>query len=279
MAQAAIAEGLSEDLGRRLQPTFGYYRQRNGWITTSPITRLERVKYAERGWKHLAEYGAFDMSPYVANHPFEMLFMFGGAKEMPVDQIIQNGFHLNPPQVPTCKRHMTQYHRRHVPACWQDAAPVVFPQMADVSQESLRPYPCEFCNRILPTPQGRDQHQQVAHKDEIASLRSGRSLALALNEKQRNIEVLANPSSSELESKAAQDALVNGIVESANLKLENSQLLARVVKLEEEGLERFAALEKELKELREKDTARARMAKARAGRRKGGVDPAPVLQQ
>ena len=183
MAQSEIAEAASAALGQRIQPTYGYYRKRDGTIGLATITRLERLAYIERGWTHLSQYGAFDMAPYVASHPFEALFMFGGAKEMPVEQVIQMGFHLNPPLVPTCKQHITQYHRRHTPECWRGAPLAEFPQLAGLSATKLQPYPCEFCTRVLPTPEGRRQHQQVAHKDELGHLQAGRSLAGALNER------------------------------------------------------------------------------------------------
>ncbi len=182
MVNAAIddvaAAGLAAN--RRIKPTFGYYRQPNGWITISPTTRLELIKYEERGWKCLRDYGNFDLSVSVVNHPYDSLFMFGGAKEMPVDQIIAMGFHLNPPQVPRCGEHITQFHRGHTKACWQGAQPAVFPQLEDVDPGRLVPFACEFCERILPTSAARLQHQTVAHKDELTSVRSGRSLAEAI---------------------------------------------------------------------------------------------------
>lgn len=182
MAMTEVAEGLSSSLSveRRIQPTYGYYRQRNGWIKAATTTRLERVKYIERGWQHLAAYGAFDFMPYTANHPLEGLFMFGGAKEMPVDQILQMGLYLNPPLVPTCKHHLTQYHRAHTSACWVGAKPVEFPQLAGMDPALLKGYPCEFCDRVLPTAASRKQHQQVAHKTEINNMQAGRSLAEAI---------------------------------------------------------------------------------------------------
>ena len=77
-----VSDELASSLptARRIRPTFGYYRQPNGWITVSPITQMEKMKYIQEGWVSLDSYGQFDMSPYVANHPLEMLFMFGCAK-------------------------------------------------------------------------------------------------------------------------------------------------------------------------------------------------------
>ncbi|KKN75663.1 hypothetical protein LCGC14_0379030, partial [marine sediment metagenome] len=38
---------LSATLGQKIRPTHGYYRQPDGWITFSVITRLEKLKYTE----------------------------------------------------------------------------------------------------------------------------------------------------------------------------------------------------------------------------------------
>ena len=171
-AQTAVA--------RRIEPTYGYYRQPNGDITVSPITRLERIKYIERGWKSLEQYGAFDMTPYVANHPFEALFMFGGTHEMSAEQVLQTGLYMKPPMVPKCKQHITQFHRGHIPACWVGAQPVEFPQMVTLPPERVGPFACRFCPRELPTREGREQHQTVAHQDALSSLRTGESVGQSL---------------------------------------------------------------------------------------------------
>lgn len=184
MVQSAVLDDVAASVSvtRRIQPTFGYYRQPNGWITVSSITRLERVKYIERGWEHLGQYGAFDMTSYGANHPLDSLFMFGGAKELPVEQVIQMGFYFAPPLVPTCKQHITQFHRAHNANCWRGAQPVVFPQMAGVSADRLGPFPCGFCSRKLPTVEAKEQHQSVAHKERLGNIQQGKSLGDSLAE-------------------------------------------------------------------------------------------------
>lgn len=176
----ALVEDVAAGLGRKLQPTFGYYRQPNGDITISPVTRMEKLKYEERGWEHLARYGAFDMTPYVANHKFEGLLMMGGVHELSTRQLIETGMYFNPPRVPTCKQHITQYHRAHTSQCWVGAKLAVFPQMKEVPSEQLGPFTCEFCDRRIPTAQGLAQHQSVAHRDEQARLQTGRSMGQSL---------------------------------------------------------------------------------------------------
>lgn len=161
-----------------IRPTFGYYRQPNGWITVSPITDLEQLAYIKEGWQPLSKYGAVEMtSAYMAEHPFELLFLRGGASEMPIDQVIGLGFAMNPPIVPSCGRRIDQFHKLHNANCWDDAKPVNFPQLEGLDIVS---FPCTLCSRVLPTTKARDQHESVAHKDEKGDIRTGEVLAAAM---------------------------------------------------------------------------------------------------
>jgi hypothetical protein len=201
-----VSDPVSSELGRRIQPTYGYYRQPNGWITVSPITRLEKLRYVEQGWVSLDAYGAFDMGAYTANHPFEGLFMFGGAKEMSVEQILQNGLYIDPPLVPRCRQHLTQFHRAHAASCWRGATPVEFPQLADVPKELIGPFVCDFCQRKMPTNEAREQHQSVAHTEPLGDVRTGTSLGKALAEAMNKASASATPAPS-------QDALLQKIAD------------------------------------------------------------------
>ena len=216
-----VSDTLSSDVGRRIQPTFGYYRQPNGWITISPNTRLERLKYVEQGWTYLDAYGAFDMTAYTASHPLEGLFMFGGAKEMSVEQILQTGLYIDPPLVPRCRQHLTQFHRAHRAACWNGAVKVEFPQLANVPAALIGPFVCEFCKRKLPTVEARQQHQSVVHEEQLGNIQTGGSLG-----------------------KALADALnKQGSTASSTANLEREQLLARIAELEAKAQPVATALE------------------------------------
>lgn len=175
-----VSDDIAARMAQRIQPTFGYYRQPNGWIKVSPNTRLERLKYVEQGWVYLEAYGAFDMTAYTANHPLEGLFMFGGAKELPVEQILQMGLYIDPALVPRCRQHLTQLHRAHRAACWRGATPVEFPQLADVPKELIGPFVCDFCKRKMPTREALAQHQSVAHAEPLGNIRTGDSLGKAV---------------------------------------------------------------------------------------------------
>jgi len=199
-----ISDDLSASVGLRIRPTFGYYRQKNGWITISPVTRLEQLKYIEEGWQYLAKYGAFDMGVYSASHPFEALFMFGGANEMPVEQVIQMGLYMDPPLVPTCRQHLTQFHRAHTEVCWRGATRVVFPQLESVPKERLGPFPCDFCTRHLPTLEARSQHQRVAHQEEKTNIQLGKTLGASISAALGQPQSAASPSEETLRSRIAE---------------------------------------------------------------------------
>ena len=106
--------------------------------------------------------------------------MFGGVHDMSADQVLQTGLYMNPPLIPRCRLHITQFHRTHTKACWVGAQPVVFPQMAELPPERVGPFQCKFCPRELPTREGREQHQSVVHQEALGSLRTGQSVGESL---------------------------------------------------------------------------------------------------
>ena len=161
----------------RIRPTFGYYRQPNGWLTVSPATELEELSYRKEGWEPLTRYGRVEMtSEYMAEHHFELLFIRGGAKEMSTAQIIELGFGLNPPLLPVCGQRIDQLHKRHLVSCWENAQPVQFPQLVSVPG----PFICTICSKALPTEKARDQHEGIAHRPEKSDIRTGQTLAASL---------------------------------------------------------------------------------------------------
>jgi len=58
---------------------------------------------------------------------------------------------------------------------------VDFPQLEGVDEAQLGPFPCHFCQRRdLATLAAMGQHEMVAHKDELVSLRTGESMGTSL---------------------------------------------------------------------------------------------------
>ncbi len=132
------------DRTRQLDSTYGYYRQDDGWITVSLATDLEETVFRRKGWEPLKQYGRVEMAgSYAVNHPLEALFQAGGAKELPVDQIIEMGLHLSKPLIPVCGQRLDQYHKRHSGDCWEGAEPVEFPQLEN-PPDAVK---CTFCER------------------------------------------------------------------------------------------------------------------------------------
>ena len=168
----------AQQLGRSGKSVLGYYRQPNGWITASPQSDLDQLKYMRKGWEPLAQYGIVSITcEYDVDHPLEALFLAGGAKELPLEQIIAMGFHLNPPLLPSCGKRIDQTHKRHKATCFANQQPVTFPQL-DELDEIPEGFQCRFCERSpFPTEQARDQHETVMHKEEKSDIRSGQVLA------------------------------------------------------------------------------------------------------
>lgn len=173
---------MQVDAPPRVRATYGYYRQPDGFITVSPATDTDELRYRRGGWEPLRQYGTFEMAtPYMASHPLEPLFMAGGAHELTEEQIRQQGLHLNPILVPSCRTPLSQEHKRHTRACLANQRPVVFPQLERMTD--LGPFPCQMpgCARPpFPTRAARDQHEGVMHKPEKSDERTGESLAAAL---------------------------------------------------------------------------------------------------
>ena len=158
------------------KPTYGYYRQPDGFITVSPITDLEELRYTRKGWTRLTKYGPVEMNDaYAADHPLEALLMAGGVGELCVEQILQTGLYMNPPLVPTCGQRLNQFHKRHNDECFVGAEPMVFPQLAGMTD--IGPFACTFCGEERPTVKARDRHEEVMHKDEKSDTRQGQALA------------------------------------------------------------------------------------------------------
>src|SRR5262249_58636817 len=92
-----------------------YCRFPNGEIQAVDASPMELMKKITRGIVPLNDYGQFGSSAYYMDHPFEPLFQSRGAREMSVGQLVSLRYHLRPPMVPTCGRHVgaAKDHLRH----------------------------------------------------------------------------------------------------------------------------------------------------------------------
>lgn len=158
----------------KARPVYSYYRKPDGDVTVAVVSPMERLAFIEEGWTPL-KYPNFDMTTgYAADHPFEALFISGGAHELSRKQCIEIGFHINPPTIPRCRRLLDQNHKKHHPTCYP-AITIDLPQVADA--ESFK---CRICEKVFPIEGARRRHENVGHKPEKASMATGTALAEAL---------------------------------------------------------------------------------------------------
>ena len=190
---------------------WGYYRQPDGWIGVAITTQIERLQYMEEGWIPMPEYGLVEMTTkWATDHPLETLFINGGAKELPLEQVVEMGLHIYPPKMPNCGRRLNQYHKLHGVRCWVGARPVQFPQLEGLD---IQPFKCRHCKEIRATEEGLQNHETVAHKTEKGDVKMGEALAAALTQ---GLRPIMQPTSSD-----------NGIAPS-----ELDALRARITELE-----------------------------------------------
>lgn len=166
---------------------YQYYRHADGTLDFGQIGKKRCYESAHllEGWEPLggptaraaarADYGVFDLHEYYLENPFEVLFMRGGAVEMPVKQIVELGYHLRPPRIPRCGLQVGAEHKRasgtmlHLPICWRGARTVEFPQLAGKTHAD--PGECPFCERDdFPHAKSRNQHVRVLHRDEMREM-------------------------------------------------------------------------------------------------------------
>jgi len=167
-----------------------YCRFPDGSIIPCDASPMELMKKINRGIQVLNDYGQFGSNAYYMEHPFEPLLQAGGAREFTVQQIVELGYHLRPPLIPTCEQHvgMSKDHLSHTgrplagsakaQGCWRGARPAWFPQLEGVDLPEA-PEPCDApgCDRgDFPTIEARRQHQSVMHAD----LRQQRELGDAI---------------------------------------------------------------------------------------------------
>jgi len=174
-----VAEALTTDAPNAVIADQGmvYVRFTSGEVQAVDASPMELMKKINRGVVVLADYGQFGSSAYYMDHPFEALFQAGGARELSPEQVIDLGYHLRPPLVPTCERHVgdAKDHLTHSGApgagsakaqgCWRGARPAHFPQLAGIAVPPA-PDECEYCGRDdFATVRALKQHQSVMHGD------------------------------------------------------------------------------------------------------------------
>lgn len=135
---------------------------KTGWITGGSAYMPERSPTERQGFRYLDEYGEHEHNLHWLNNPFEMLLRFGGARELPVEQVQEQGWDRHPPMV--------------------DGEVIAFPQLEGIELDKID---CPFCFRALPSEKGKRSHITVMHADRVAAddlatgVTKGMSAALA----------------------------------------------------------------------------------------------------
>ena len=169
---------VERNMRGRIRPTYGYYRAKNRWIMAAPFTPTDELTYRRLGWEPLSAYGRFDINTqYATEHALEWLFQQGGAKELPLEQIIEEGLYYNLPVVPGCGQPITERHN-HMPDCFINQRQITFPQLAEV--EVPGPFGCRFCGVLKNTEKARGQHERVAHKPDRNNIQLGETIAASM---------------------------------------------------------------------------------------------------
>lgn len=190
MGGTAGMKGAMKALGM-----YQYYRQPNGYVTVSPAFGTDMLRYMMEGWVPLTKYGRFKLNQHVHENKFEWLFQRNGQLEVPIQQLIEEGFHTREMKVPGCglwygkpESYEFQSERMredivpnkshiHDHQCYEEGWVVTFPQF---KQEMPQSFPCQFCSDVGTTEKALERHVSIAHKDRVAAFSTANAIAAAL---------------------------------------------------------------------------------------------------
>jgi hypothetical protein len=129
---------------RRRGGRFMYYIQPNGYIHPAESHEGERSRYIAKGWTELRKYGVFLWLEWAVPRPLDHLFLRGGAKELPWEQVVEEGWAYLDYVAQPCG-----YEIDGRPCC-PDQRPVKveFPQLIARPAPPLKE--CPYCPRQLP---------------------------------------------------------------------------------------------------------------------------------
>lgn len=152
--------------GRRRGGRFMYYRQANGHISSGETHENQRQRYIRAGWQPLQKYGQFLWNEWANQRPLDHLFLRDGAKELPYDQLIEEGWAWRN-NIYIARPCPFEIDRR---SCCEGKQPmrVEFPQLAGrVLPEILT---CQYCPRTGTKEQMSD-HIDVSHAKDMAPMK------------------------------------------------------------------------------------------------------------
>lgn len=151
--------------GNRRGGRFMYYRQPNGHIASGETHENQQQRYIRAGWQPLPKYGQFLWNEWSNQRPLDHLFLRGGAKELPYDQLIEEGWAWLDGKyiVRPCT-----FSINNRPCCTNEPLRVTFPQLAGRVLPAI--VPCQYCTRTGTEKQISD-HIDVSHAKDMAPMK------------------------------------------------------------------------------------------------------------
>ena len=187
-----------------------YWKNPNGWVLLLPYNAIELERRIDLGFTPLRrEYGEFVVTLNrdwdFNSDPLKPLFLKGGAKELPVDQVLEHQWHLTPPQYGNVI--------------------IEFPQLA-----SLDPpvYKCRYCGRTFIEDNHLVKHTSVAHKDQSQNAALGEAFRQVLDRPNADQNELVNAVKSMVEQ---QNQVMSVLLERLAATEENLVKLRPLVRL------------------------------------------------
>jgi hypothetical protein len=124
---------VSEVTVRSLKGGYGYYRRDDGTISCDEMGGNAIARHTRDGWVPLQQYGTYNMTYRDVDRPLDNLFRQGGAKELPVSQLIEESY-----AYPIFGPGKDDYYA-------VDGVKVEFPQLVGADVPPLKD--CPFCPR------------------------------------------------------------------------------------------------------------------------------------
>lgn len=160
-ASAEFTAGRPDRVGNAIAGNksvpWGYWKKENGAIVTGQFTPNEYIHNLKQGWTPYENGPRFLMTETDRRQGFRAFLDAGGAKEFPLRQILEAGWHRKPPVVNGKPVEFPQLRR--------DAEGRVLVPNAEGVDEPLIEPTCPVCRKIYLSIHDLQRHESVAHKD------------------------------------------------------------------------------------------------------------------
>lgn len=177
----------------RVRPLKGgymmYYVQPNGHVAPASAQKMDMSNFIDRGWRPLKRYGSYVADHVNINRPLDHLFRKGGAKELPISQLLDEGF-----AYPLWGATGDQPYAFQVLALNPETGKTEvvgeevaeFPQLVGVTLPPLEN--CHHCGR-RGTHDQIEAHEEVQHQKDLAPVKMAQALGQALKGQSTDLKV------------------------------------------------------------------------------------------